>query len=424
MATDTLTLDQEVTALLRGKRLEDPWPIWARLREEAPVALIDDAVIFSTYDDVRSMLNDAARFSSKFYITGSRADRIVSQLTDEGKALWREMSAFDGEIMTRTDGERHERLRRIAHRYFTPRRIRELSEAVQEFMDELVEQAAQQEVYDHKWLVQDLALRVMTHVIGAPQVDRDLVASYSAPIARWLGTTEEDVIRDARAARQRFNAYIEETIIAAHRRNPGSNELVEAMMEATDDDNLSPTELVAMVHVLLFGGLETTAVLLSSGLVELLQHRDQWELVCSDPDRWVGPAVEELLRYVAPAQWTNRVAAVDIDWHDGFHIATGQTVIGAVAPANRDPGTFERPDTLDITRGTKSHLGLGIGPHYCLGASLIREEARIAFDTLARRYPDLELAIDPADLDWSGSNPILRAVRELPVRLGPPRSSS
>jgi cytochrome P450 len=189
------------------------------------------------------------------------------------------------------------------------------------------------------------------------------------------------------------------------------------MMDAQGEDNLSPLELSAMVSVLLFGGVETTAVLLSTGLLELLRHRDQWEWLCKDPVARVPNAVEELFRYVSPAQWVPRTAATDFEI-EGVPVPVGQTVVGILAAAHRDPSEYENPNELDITRG-RAHLGLGFGPKFCLGASVVRAEARIAFTTLAQRFPELELAIDPADLDWAGGPPPIRSLRSLPIALGP-----
>jgi cytochrome P450 len=172
-----------------------------------------------------------------------------------------------------------------------------------------------------------------------------------------------------------------------------------------------------MIALLLFAGHETTTTLLTSGLIELLRHRSEWERLCDDPEL-VPPAVEEVFRYASPAQWGNRVPRTEIDW-DGYRIPEEQTIIVSIAAANRDPRAFDEPDRLAVTRPPRSnHLGLGFGKHYCLGASLLRREVQLAWGELVRRYPKLELAIGFDELEWSG-NPILRSVRELPIRLGP-----
>jgi cytochrome P450 len=414
------TLEHEVRELLEGRRLDDPWPVWNRLREEAPVFRGAETIILSRFADLKEMLTSPERFSSRYYISGSRADSIVAAFTPEAQRMWREMAAYDGMMMTRSDGDVHDRLRRIAHRFFTPRRIRELAVTIQEFWDDILREAAEQEVYDHKGASQELALRVMTEVIGAPQVDRSYVAEMSNKIARYLGTHDEQIVREAYEARQQFSAYIEDVIIGGYRRDAASNDFVAALMDAEDEDNLSAAELSAMVNVLLFGGLETTAVLLSTGVIELTKHRDQWEWLAEDTSR-VPDAIEELFRWVSPAQLVPRTASVDCEI-GGVEVPAGQTMIGSIAAAHRDPEEFENPDVLDVRNGGRPHLGLGYGVHFCLGASLIRAEAKVAFTSLLERYPDLELAIAEDELDWSVGPPVLRSVRRLPVRLGPRRS--
>ena len=422
LVADVDGLEQEFAELLAGRLLPDPWPLWRRLREEHPVVRLGEVVVATRFADVKEMMTRPERFSNRFFVSGSRADAIVASLPPDVATMWREMAAFDSMTMTRNDEPAHDRLRSISHRFFTPKYVRELEPAIQGFWDDILARAAQEGVYDHKYAGQDLALRVMAHVIGSPQVDRDYLAGLTARIARYLGSADAEIIRDAYGARKEFNTYIEDVIIGGYRRDPSSNELVATMMGAESDDNLSTQELCAMVSLLLFGGVETTAVLLSSGLVELLEHPDQWRATCEDPDL-VSGAVEEMFRYVAPAQWVNRVAREDFEW-EGVTIPEGQTLIGGVAAAHRDPTVFDDPDRFDIRRRVRQHLGLGLGPHYCLGASLIRLEAKVAFATLAQRFPDLEMTTSRAELDWSGSNPNMRTVRTLPIRLGAQRPAA
>ena len=419
MAVSSLSLDEEVTALFDGQRLEDPFPVWNRLREEAPVYVGGDMVILSRYDDVKTMLPDKERYSAKQYTEGSRPEAIFATFSEETRQMIYEKAASEGHGgVSGKDEADHQRLRGIAHRFFTPRRIRQMEGRIQGCCDDLLAEAADQGAYDHKLLAQNLALRVITDIVGAPAVDAPYVLSMVERTAHSLGGNDEELVKDAFVARDEFNDYIQATILADYRRN-SENEFVRAMMDAEGEDNLTPLELCGMVHTLIFGGTDTTSVLLSMGLLELLRHREQWEWLCEDPDARIPGAIEELLRYVSPAQFDPRTAAIDFTI-DGVEVPAGQTVLAALAGANRDPAQYENPDQLDVTR-SRAHLGLGIGHKFCLGASVVRTEARIAFVTLAQRYPDLDLAIDEDDLDWSGCPVGLRSVRELPIKLGPPR---
>jgi cytochrome P450 len=417
VTSDQNALAEEVAAIFRGERLEDPWPIWTRLLEEAPVIEAGPMFVVSRFEDVKSMVADRVNYSQKLWITGSRAEAIVASFSPEGQRKWRELAAIDSNMMTRMDDAEHDRVRAIAHRYFTPRRIRDLEPALQGFVDELLAEAREGDTFDFRHFAQELPLRVMLHMIGSPQVDGPFIMDATFKIGRYLGTDKEDVVHDAHAARLEFNQYIEDVILAQHRKNPDVNEFVATLMNAEGQENLTAMEVTMMISVILFAGIETTAVLLSSGLHELLEHRDQWELLCNDPSL-AGDAVEELLRWVSPAQWIPRVARHDLELH-GVRIPEGYTVMGAVAAAHRDARAYDDPHALNVASGGRPHVALGFGPKFCLGASLLRSEARIALETLATRYPKIELAIDTEDLDWSGSNPLLRTFKELPVALGP-----
>lgn len=415
-----MSLDDEIAALFEGKHLEDPFPIWNRLRKEAPVFSGDRMVILSRYADVKAMLTDDKRYSARKgrYSIRSRPEEIAAALPDETRRMWQEMIAHNSASLSEKDGADHDRLRGIAHRFFTPGRMRSMEGVIQGFWDDLLEEAAREDVYDHKRFSQTLALRVITDIVGCPQVDAPYVAGLVERLAQsqLAGTGNEAIVRSAYETRSEFNNYIERAIVAEYRRRPDSSAFVRAVMDAEGEDNLSALELSAMVSVLLFGGIETTAVLLSSGLLELLYHRDQWEWLCDDPEARVPAAVEELFRYVSPAQFIPHTAVMGFEI-EGVRVRAGDTVTGAVAPAHRDPAEYENPETLDITRG-RAHLGLGAGRHFCLGAAVVRAEARIVLTTLAQRYPNLELAIDRADVDWSGGPPSIRSVRVLPIRLG------
>jgi cytochrome P450 len=202
-------------------------------------------------------------------------------------------------------------------------------------------------------------------------------------------------------------------MVAERRRSPRESDLVQLLLDA-EGDVLDEDELVSSYVNLLFAGHETTTNLIGTGLRELLLHRDQWEALCAAPER-APAAVEELLRFVSPVQWAWRVALAD--YEDGeVVVPSGTTVAVLLAGANRDPSVFERPDELDLERGNaREHLAFGAGIHVCLGIALARLEGEVALRTLARRYPDMQLADESAA--WRG-NAMLRALVSLPVVTG------
>jgi cytochrome P450 len=243
-------LDVEVTALLRGRRLADPNAVFRRLREESPLFRSGWVVLVTRFPDVRVVLSDQERFANGVPFSGERFDELTSELSEEARRMLAEMMEIDANVLTRTDEAQHDRLRRITHRFFTPRKVAELTDDMQRFVDELLEQAAASGTYDHTRLSRDLALRVMTRVLGIPDVDRDYLAQLATRVCPsptmlmlggWGGPPQEEAVRAAHAARRELNAYIEDVILAPHRRER-SNALVAALMDAADGDNLTAGE--------------------------------------------------------------------------------------------------------------------------------------------------------------------------------------
>ncbi len=167
-----------------------------------------------------------------------------------------------------------------------------------------------------------------------------------------------------------------------------------------------------MLLLLLVGGHETTANLIGNGLLALLRNVTQLDLLRTGGVEAVT-AIEELLRYDSPVQYTGRIARHDVEI-DGRQIRAGQGVRLFLAAANRDPDAFTEPDVLDLTRDPNPHMGFGNGIHFCLGAPLARLEAGIAISEIVRRFPNLRLADD--HLRWRPA-PVLRGLESLPVKL-------
>jgi cytochrome P450 len=260
-----------------------------------------------------------------------------------------------------------------------------------------------------------LPLMVMASILGVPHDEHELVHSWSNKLARATHRNPIDpaAIHAGVEAMHAFRTYVDR-IVEQHRRDPASvSPLVASMLDAEQDEQATPEEMTAMFVNFLFAGHETTSNLIAIGLASLLQHPDQWRLLVDDPS--LAPdAVEELLRYVSPAQFGPIDAAQDFEL-GGVEIHAGDTLVTVLAAANRDPAVFPDPDRLDVTRpNARDHLAFGIGPRYCLGQALARLEGEIVFSEMARRFPGLTLA-DPA-LEFHGVS-MLRRLKRLPVHL-------
>jgi cytochrome P450 len=397
-------------------QLRDPYPVYQGLCETGPVLEWGPLVLITRYADVKPMLRDGARYSNGFRAQGSFYERTRAQLTGEYLRAFDEVTAFEAMYMSRADGDVHKRLRQIAHRAFTPRRIAELGAATQRYVDDILDPWAQDDVVDLMSLAYWVPLMIIGDLLGVPSDDRESIHEWSGRIGRNRGGTEAEPLLEAHRALDAFRRYVD-TVIAEHRQVDSVSDLVTLLMDAEGGERLGADELAAMFVVLLFAGHETTTNLIANGMLALLRDRDQWQRLSDDPSL-AGQAADELLRYVSPVQFLGRLPVQDIEIA-GVTVSAGQALRPMLVCANRDPRVFSAPDRVDITRpNARDHVALGFGPHYCLGASLARLEAEIAFGTLARRYPDIDLAED--ELEWAG-NASLRRPKAMLVRPGDDR---
>jgi cytochrome P450 len=394
--------------------LADPWPVWRSLREVGPVFEAAGVHWVSGYEAARTMLQDPARFSSDSTRRGSRAIELRSMMTVEQRSAFDEINDFAARFVVNCDGDRHDRLRRIAQRSFTPARIAALQAATARYADDILTSLAADDEADFMELAYRVPLMIIGDLLGVPDGDQQLIKDWSNVWFQFRYQPDDRILTSAQAGRE-FLAYVN-GMIDEHRRHARDG-LIAALLDAERHDRLDTDELAAMFFVLLFAGHETTTNLIGTGMLELLRRREQWERIVADPD--LAPnAVEELLRFVTPVQWANRYAQEDVEV-DGAAIPAGSSIAVALACANRDPSVFSDPDALDVRREeARKHVSFAFGPHFCLGAHLARLEAEITFRMVATRFPDIGLVTN--DLGWRGAAP-LRGLGALPVRFGSPR---
>jgi cytochrome P450 len=416
------SLDERLSRIFASEpvAMAHPDETWRELRERSPVHRLGPIVLVSRHEDARDLLRDQERFSSRYFVTGSRAEAIRASLTPDQRVANDEIGAFESMYMSRSDDEQHDRLRGSANRVFTPRRMADMRSAIQRYTDEMLAVMRQEEITDVvARLAYRLPLMVIADMLGVPPSERDQIHLWSAQLGRNRGGDDPQALMVAHRAMLEFRHYVEDILVPLRHSRQGSD-LLTALLEAEESSRLSPVELTAMFVVLLFAGHETTTNLISIGLLELLRHRDQWERLTADPS--LAPqAVEELLRWVTPVQfqWRATRAAVVVG---GTRIDSGTTVAAVLAAANRDPEVFADAHELDITRpDAKQHLALGLGPHFCLGNALARLEGTVVFETLARRFPELELVDD--DPPFQG-NAMMRTPSAVRVSLGAERSAA
>jgi cytochrome P450 len=413
------TINDHVAALFAGdeEAITDPYPLYRRLRKESPVHFFDSTLALVTpHREAKLVYHNHARFPNPTE-RGSVGTEKLRLLSGEEKGFYQEFIEFQRSYMSRMNGETHRRVRSAGQRAFTPRRLTELAAAVERITEELLDELAGHETYDFMDFATRLPLLVIMEMMGAPHGDADQLKRLGDAINSTEAFTPlpPQTLRECYAAMGEYTDYVRE-LIARHRDAPDrSTQLVGALLDASHGDALSEQELVGTYVLLLFAGHETTANLFGNGLVALMEHRDQWERLCAERTL-AASATEELLRYDAATQFFMKRAAADEELL-GVRIPAGTNNYVGNGAANRDPLAFADPDDLDIGRRPNDHLSLGKGAHFCLGAPVARLEGRIVFSALARRFPDLQLAVPPSDLEWK-RHVVLRGLKSLPVRPG------
>jgi cytochrome P450 len=416
------SLDQELAAVFASdpRAIADPFPVWNQLREESAVYPLGDLVLVARHADISAILRDT-RFLSNTKGRGSQFEAIRARLAGAERAAFDEVTAFEANYVSRSNGEAHARLRRIAQRAFMPQRITALRERCRWHMDDLLAATKPGEAFDLKTIAYRLPLRIIGELLEIPPEDLEQIHAWSEAIGRNRGGTDTAALMAAHRALREFRAYTE-ALVDRHRGQDGradDGSLVGLLMGAEQEERLSAVELTAMFVILLFAGHETTTNLIASGVHQLLAG-GQWPILAADQSL-IPNAIEEMLRYVTPVQFAGRVPSSDIDW-GGVVLREGTTMHLILAAGNRDPSVFQDPDRIDIRRpDARRHLAFGSGPHLCIGLQLARLEAAAALTALIARCPTLELA--GADLRWGG-HIMLRGLVSLPVRTAGPAAAA
>jgi cytochrome P450 len=411
----TVGLTEELQALFAGAPalIADPYPVLAAAREAGHAYDLGPMTLLTHHGDVRWGLRDTDALSNRALVEGSRMDDARAHLSGDALQAFEEVMAFEANFPSRTDGEDHARLRGIAHRLFTPRQVATLEQTATSYVKKTLHSCPGDEVIDAMRIAFQLPLVIVADLLAVSHEDIDQIHAWSVPLGAANASTQPEPFLAAKQALREFRAYVD-AMVQTHRQAPEATDLVATLMGAEQEERLSEEELAALFVQILFAGHETTTNLIGTGLLSLLRHREQWELLVEEPSR-IPDAVEELMRYVSPSFFVSRLALRELDI-DGTSIAAGQTVLLVIGAAHRDPDVFPDPDRLDVLRPeSNKQLGFGYGRHFCLGASLARLEAQIVFRELVTHYPDATLAGD--SVQWTGGA-MLRHLTELPVILG------
>ncbi|KUO08887.1 cytochrome P450 family protein [Streptomyces sp. DSM 15324] len=383
--------------------MTDPFGGYGRLREQAPVVhgrYLDGtpAWFVTRYDDVRALLHDRRLVNTPASVPGTTGEDPRLKMMDM-LAIPEELRPYLLGSMLDTDPPEHTRLRRRVLREFTARRVLNLRPQIEHITKRLLDGLPEHAVDGVTDLLTHyaypLSIQVICDLVGVPEPERD----------RWQQWGDDLITMRPERLATSFPAMIEHTheLIRKRRADLG-DDLLSGLIRGQDetDGSISDMEIVTFVVTLVLAGHETTAHLISNGTAALLSHPDELDYLRSHPEAVPG-AVHELMRWCGPVHTSRlRYAAEDLEVA-GTRIPRGDAVLLVFVSANYDPRRYTDPERLHLRRHpsgqAENHLGFGHGIHYCLGASLARQEAEVAFAALFERYPDIRLARDPEELE-------------------------
>ncbi len=387
---------------------DDPYPHYAALRAAGPVHYEPqtNSYLVARYDDVTRLLRDR---SLMVEVSRGTPNAVIANELARNASL----EAGADKWMVFRDGDDHARLRRLVSQVFTPKAVEAWRRRTHAIVDHLLSQAAERDRFDViTEFARPLPAQIISEMLGVPDPDIPQMLEWSHHLVYNVESfnppEEERAIVDSTRS---MTEYLR-VLLERKRAHPDAD-LLTALLAAGDaSDHLSADEIVAQVVFLYFAGHETTMDLIGNGLTHLFEEPAQLRRLRDDPSI-EEPAIEELLRFDPPLQFTRRFTTRAFEL-GGTEIPAGADVLLGLAAANRDPAKWGADaDRLDLIRpDAANHLSFSSGSHYCLGASLARLEARIALPGLLRRFPDLA-PVDPKPA-WA-HRLVLRGLERLPV---------
>ncbi|MDQ0201171.1 cytochrome P450 family protein [Neobacillus ginsengisoli] len=387
--------------LFSNEFTSNPYPAYARLRETEPVYKMlfpdgQEGWLITRYNDAVEVLMDP---------------RFIKDISKLYGGSIEQQSVFM-HTMLFSDPPDHKRLRGLVQKAFTPQMIAGMRGRIQEITNELLDKAEGKTTMN---LIDDFAfplpIIVICEILGVPSADRDKFRVWSNSLIEGSnGEHATEMFKHMNEFIQYLSQWFEKV-----RKNPGYDLISQLIMAEEDGDQLTERELYGVVALLIIAGHETTVNLIGNTILALLENPDQLNLL-KDKSDLIHTAIEESLRFNGPVEFsTSRWANEDMEFR-GKSIRRGDLIVIALNSANHDQGQFKDADLFDITREKSPHLAFGKGIHLCLGAPLARLEGEIAINSLLKRFPLIELAVDKEQLEWRPGM-IVRGIKELPLSL-------
>jgi len=312
------------------------------------------------------------------------------------------------------DGADHVKYRKLLDPLFAPKRVAALEASFRELAAELIDGFSRENEVDlyEKFCV-PLPCLTFLRLVGAPTKDLDFFLEFKDAVIHAEGNTPEEKMASAAVAGLKLYEYLN-ALIEERRKHPPRDDLLGALMQGTvDGEPVSQLELLNMLFLLMFAGLDTVTASMSCIFSWLARHPEQRDFLVQHPES-IRAAVEELLRYESPVPAGTRYATEDIDL-GGEVIHAGEAIHAIWSAANLDPATIEDPLEVNFERARQIHMVFASGTHRCLGSHLARLELRLAIEEFQRRFPRYSIT--------NGEEPrydniAVRMVEYLPITLG------
>ncbi|MEO7093831.1 MAG: cytochrome P450 [Polyangiales bacterium] len=388
---------------------EDPYPLYAQLRETAPVLKSPfGGWLLTRYETIDRVLRSPAYRTPRGF-RDANDPAGPQRMSPDGM-----LTRYRRHWLLFQSGETHTRLRKLIMKVFTPRAVRALTPRIEglvtELMAPIIERGSMEVITD---LAYPLPATVICELLGIPEEDRENNRRWAAVLAATvdLQTCSDAQLALAETAMVEWDAYIRE-LLAARRTKPGTALLDDMLAVEEEGSRMTEDEIAANATFLFLAGHETTTNLIGNGLLALLRNPAQLATLYAKPEL-VENAIEELLRFDSPVQIAPRVPLEPVEI-EGQRIEKELVIALVLASGNRDPRRYDRPDELDVTRADPKPLSFGGGAHFCVGAALARLEAKHAFASLLSATRGIELATD--GVSWKPSLG-LRGLEALPVTL-------
>ena len=391
--------------------MNDPYSYYGMLRDEDPVHWNElyELWVITRHDDLVWLTRNHELFSSATFLNDPKpAYPAIYESDDE---IYQAACNYQGQMFIQKDRPEHLEMRKVVHRYFTPKSMEEWRPLVVSATNQLLDAA---ETKDEVNLMRDLAvplpLLVIAEMMGVPEDDRPYIRSLAEKLL-YNNRGEPDRYRTLMEGVTGMFDYVA-PLLDERKINPG-DDFISVLAMGEKEGILTREQSLSNTALLLIAGHETTINLICNGTKSLMENRDQWDLFKSDTQGMMVRTTEECLRFDSPVKTLPRIAKEEVELR-GKTIKKDDRVRWIIPSANRDPNKFENPDTMDITRWPNPHVAFGSGVHHCLGATIARVEGQEVFKALAERYPSLELKTH--DMEYQESI-TFRSIKGLPVSL-------